>query len=279
MKTKLIAELCSNHQGDMNIARRMIDDAAALGCWAVKIQKRDLEILSEGLKLMPRRPENSFGPNYYEHRKALEFSIEQITELKKYAEDQELIFIASVFDVRSAEEMAALGVKWLKLPSQLYSVFHMCRTLFDLQKKHDFSAMASVGMHDEVEIEEWQYQYAFDVLFYCRSLYPGAAGDLNLAKMRTLKASLTGKQQLGYSSHDKDGCGIPFAVSLGAEYVERHFTLDKTWKGSDHATVSSDPEDMKKIIADIEYVEEILGSEYAPLTDAEKRVRKVYRGF
>src|SRR3989304_362753 len=84
MKTKLILELGCNHQGDIDIAQKMIDATAELGAWAVKFQKRDIESFSEGLKLLPRKPENSFGPNYYEHRKALELTIDQIARLRNH---------------------------------------------------------------------------------------------------------------------------------------------------------------------------------------------------
>jgi sialic acid synthase len=276
---KLIAELGANHQGSMEIAVRMIEEAAAAGCWGVKIQKRDIEAFSEGLKYMPRNERNSFGPNYYEHRKALELSLEDIDSLRTIAKGQGLAFIASVFDIRSADEMAEIGVECLKLPSQLLTSYHLCRHLITLQRKHDFTMAASTGMHSEAEVEDWQYRSAFDVLFYCRSLYPAEIGEVDLAKMRILRTMITNRQQLGYSSHDRAGKAIPFAVALGAEYIERHFTLDKTMKGSDHATVSSEPEEMREIVRSIEYAEAMLGSDTAPLPERELKVRKVYRGF
>jgi N-acetylneuraminate synthase len=109
-------------------------------------------------------------------------------------------------------------------------------------------------------------------------MYPCPPSKVNLFNMWTLRLNLR-EGSLGYSSHDTDGVAIPWAVTLGARYVERHFTLDKAMKGSDHSTVSSDPDDMERIIRSIEYAEELLGSSSPDLDDEEKKVRKIYRGF
>ena len=278
MKTKIIAELGCNHNGNIDIAKQMNEECAELDLWGVKLQKRDVEGLgNEGL--IPRKLENSFGATYYHHRRALEFSAEQIMELYKLAKLRGLAFGVTVFDVASAEQMRQLPLDFIKLPSQLYSNYSMCRAVL----KDDDNApeiFTSTGMHTMQEILEWQYLHMFDVVFYCRSMYPANINDMNFAQMRTLARAMQVHQSLGFSSHDKDGLGIYVAVLLGAEYVERHYTLDKTMKGSDHATVSSDKADMKQIIDGIDEAEAVLGNGNRDfLTEQEKKVRKVYRGF
>jgi sialic acid synthase SpsE len=100
---------------------------------------------------------------------------------------------------------------------------------------------------------------------------------MNLNTLKKLDKIIKGN--VGYSSHENEGYGIPYAIVAGAKYIERHFTLDKEWKGSDHGTVSSDPKEIEKIIADIKWIERILGDEDRKCYLKERQVRKIYRGF
>lgn len=285
MQTKIILELGCNHNGSIDIAKRMIDDAAKLGVFGIKFQKRDVECFSDGLKLLPRKPENSFGPNYYEHRKALEFSVAEIIDLKKYAESLGLIPVVSVFDMKSAVEMVEAEFDYIKLPSQYYSHYALNKTLMDVgavgSVAMKLNIIVSTGMHTLDEIFKWQYFDQASITMYCRSIYPCELKEVDFNSMLELKNKLKGSI-LGYSSHDKNGEAIFYAVLLGAKYIERHYTLDKTMKGSDHGTVSSDFLEMQKIISEIKKAEEILNSSkniFELFSENEKRVRMVYRGF
>lgn len=282
MQTKIILELGCNHNGLFNIAKKMIDDAEKLGIWGVKFQKRDPESMAEGLKLVPRKPENSFGANYYEHRKALEFSVEQIKSLAEYAKGKGLSVGVSVFDMISAEQMINAGFDFIKLPSQFYSHYALNRFLINEKFiKGNLFLICSTGMHSFNEIVNWQYFDQFDLTMYCRSIYPFELKDFDFDYATSLKGRLK-NSVFGYSSHDKDGQAIFYSVLIGAKYIERHYTLDKTMKGSDHKTVSSDFAEMKRIIDDINRAEELL---YASnnvnelSSENEKRVRMIYRGF
>lgn len=286
MQTKIILELGCNHNGSIDIAKHMIDDAAKLGVWAVKFQKRDPESLSQGEKLIPRDIETSFGENYYEHRKALEFSAPQIKELKEYAESLGLVSAVSVFDMLSAEQMIELGFNYIKLPSQFYSHYALNKLLLDESFfSSKFNIIVSTGMHSLEETLNWQYFDKASITMYCRSIYPCGLNEIRFKIMQSLKENLR-NSVLGYSSHDKNGEAIFYAVLLGSEYIERHYTLDKNMKGSDHKTVSSDFLEMQKIISDIKKAEELLNvSEKNPkncfelFSEKEKAVRKIYRGF
>ena len=131
-------------------------------------------------------------------------------------------------------------------------------------------------MHNEEEILNNSWIDQADVIFHCISIYPACLTHMNLNTIIKLKELSTA--MIGYSSHENEGNGIKYAVIAGARYIERHFTLDKEMKGSDHGTVSSDPAEIKKILADIEYVERILGDK-RNCNLKEKQVRKIYRGF
>lgn len=281
MQTRLILELGCNHQGNIDTAKKMIDDAQKLGVWGIKLQKRDVEGLHVGIKLIPRKPENSFGKNYYEHRKALEFSVKQMDELKTHAEERGINFEVSVFDIKSAEDMLSIGVKNIKLPSQHYSNYALNTVLFDRRDvniaRQSFSIFVSCGMHSLKEILNWQFFDKSNVLFYCRSLYPCDFDQVALSNFIEIKNRLK-ESIIGYSSHEKEGKAIPYTVLLGAKYIERHYTRDKELKGSDHKTVSSTFVEILMMQNDIETVEEMLYNNTS-LTDAEKKVRKLYRGF
>jgi len=280
MKSKIILEFGCNHNGSEKLAAEMIDEAAKLGIWGIKFQKRDIESLEYGAKYIPRNLDNSFGKNYYEHRKALELDVNQIKRLKNYAEKNMLNTVVTVFDLISAKQMTDIGFEYIKLPSQFLSHYALNRYLLELRVQHEqLKLVCSTGMHTIDEIENWQYIKQFDIVMYCKSIYPAKLEDVNFMNFRILKSRLS--NCIGYSSHDLKGFAIPYAVCLGAEYIERHYTLDKEMKGSDHSTVSSDFEEMKEIMENIKYVEELLGD--ADLTELssneEKRIRKIYRSF
>ncbi len=275
METRIILELCCNHQGSKQIAKRMIDEAVELNCWGVKFQKRDIESMPEEQKSMPRNSGNSFGPTYYEHRKALEFDTHEMLELKKYAEKKGLKAIVSVFDMVSAKEMVDIGFEYVKLPSQLYTNIKMVKFL----GKSDSKLIGSTGMHTLNEIKHFHYNYQYDIIMFCRSIYPCNLQEISFGNFTALQKMLDWEIiDFGYSSHDQEGQGIKYAVVLGAKYIERHYTLDKTWKGSDHS-ISSDFEEMKKIIKEIEFIEKYINVRSFELSEKEKKVRKRYRGF
>ena len=258
MKTRVLLEMGCNHQGDMDIAKTLIEHAHVLNAWGVKFQKRDIDAIPHEMRDKPRDPATSFGDTYYTHRKALEFTTEQALELKDFAEDMGLVFVESVFDEKSLRDMISIGVTHLKLPSQLFDNDEIVRPLVQHARNADVFIMRSTGMHVLREVVQASWLDFFDVTMYCRSLYPIVnIKDADLGFAHTLYAMLK-PSQCGYSSHDKNGALIPYFVLLGATLVERHYTLDKSMKGSDHHTVSSDFEEMKLILESIEQMEEYM---------------------
>lgn len=277
MKIKLILEMGCNHQGSIDIAREMIYLADKLGAWGVKFQKRDIESFPELLKRKKRDLKNSFGSNYYEHRKALEFSPLQVAELKETAIKTGLAFLCSAFDEKSVDDLVGIDCDYIKLPSQLYSDKRLQKKLLNLQPESGFSIVVSTGMHTEDEIFTNPWVYKANILMHCISVYPiprdSYLSMCTLLKMQREREGLP----CGYSSHSPAGEDIIKAVLCGAEYIERHFTLDKNMKGSDHGTVSSDYKEILEIKKDIESAERVLG-EGRGLSAEEETVKKIYRG-
>lgn len=272
MKTKVILEMGCNHNGDIEIAKKMIDEAEKLGVWAVKFQKRDVEAIPEKIKNKPRDLVNSYGTTYYTHRKALEFSMDIIKELKEYSKKKGLVFACSVFDLNSYNQIKDIGVEYIKLPSQL-----LLDTSFHSKKcSRNHKIIVSTGMHDQEEILRSPWKQDADIVMHCISVYPCLSKNLNLNTIELLRYEWL--SEVGYSSHDYHGHGIHAAVLCGAKYIERHFTLDNSMKGSDHSTVSSDPVEMAYIMERIKTAETMKGGK-RELTQQEKMIRKTYRGF
>jgi sialic acid synthase len=305
MKTKIILEFGCNHNGDIKNAFEMIDAAASLGVWGIKFQKRDLDSMPEHLKLLPRDEENSFGKNYFDHRAALEFTVEQLEQLREYAEKKGLQPIISVFDIESIGDAFKSGFSDIKIPSQLYSNWEMNDTLL-LTKggtENINKLYRSTGMHDTIEIIGWPFfngvskeffeasnwaiqsdrlpelsreKMFFDVTFYCRSVYPCSVEQVRFEIMLQIKNALK-VGAFGYSSHEKEGKAVAMAVTLGAQYIERHFTLDKKMKGVDHNTVSSDIKEIAQIMDEVIQAEKTIN--LPELCKEEEAIRKVYRNF
>jgi len=272
MRTKFIAEIGYNHNGDEEIARQLIDEAKRLGFFAVKFQKWDLESLPKWKREECRLPENSFGDTYYEHRKFLEFDKKQLTGLKEYAESKGLEFVCSGKNLQAFKDLIDIKIDWIKLPSQRYSDLDVYEYLISERKKRPFKIIVSTGMMFDYEIINSDWIKEADIIMHCISKYPAEILDVNLAWMRS-----TGFYN-GYSSHERGAEAVKYAVILGAEYIERHFTLNKNMKGSDHS-ISSDPQEIEELFEEIRQVERILGSDRRRPDGDELNVRDTYKKF
>src|SRR5512136_849243 len=184
----------------------MIQDAAALGVWAVKFQKRDIESIPENVKIKPRSMSNSFGKTYYEHRKALEFNADQLQELKNYAEKLGLEFTCSAFDEKSIIDLIDIDCKYIKLPSQLYTDKSLQDLLLNQRKTKPFKIIVSTGMHEYDEILNNDWITMADIILHCISIYPCYREEINIVTIQELIKATIGKgNEIGYSSHDFQG--------------------------------------------------------------------------
>lgn len=279
-KTKIIAEIGCNHKGDINIAKEMIDIAATY-CKVdvVKFQKRcNKELLSESEYNAPHPvPENSYGNTYGEHRDFLELSLDQHNELKQYAENKGVEYATSVWDLTSAKEIISLRPKFIKIPSACNLNFNLLDYLCD---NYDGEIHISLGMTDQVE-EGLIYRF-FElrkkqkrlVVYSCTSGYPVPFEDICLLEIKRLKSKFGRKvKSIGFSGHHLGIAIDPVAIALGATIIERHFTLDRTWKGTDHAA-SLEPDGMRKLVRDIRNVEKALSYKDKEILDIEVVQRK-----
>jgi sialic acid synthase len=253
-KPKIIAEIGCNHRGEMSIAKELIDLAKESGVEYVKFQKRNnRELLTEEQYNEPHPvPENSYGASYGAHREFLEFSVEENKELYNYCNQVGVTYSTSVWDVTSAREMITFQPEFLKVPSACNNNFRMLKILRDEFKGQ---VQISVGMTNKKEINdivsffEEKMQAKSRLLIYaCTSGYPVPASDVALLEINWLYENYeTRVHEIGFSGHHL-GVSIDIAAyTLGARWIERHFTKDKSWMGTDHSA-SLEPDELKKLV-------------------------------
>ncbi|MBX2966894.1 MAG: N-acetylneuraminate synthase family protein [Cyclobacteriaceae bacterium] len=258
-KPKVVAEIGCNHKGDFQTAKEMIKVAVLSGADAVKFQKRNNHELlgEEGYNKPHPNPANSYGKTYGEHRDFLEFSWQQHKELKDYCDEVGVVYSTSVWDMTSAKEITALTPEFIKIPSASNLHFEMLGYLCDHFKGQ---VQLSFGMttHDEEEKIVSFFESkgrAKDLLIYsCTSGYPVPFEDICLYEIVRLKNTYGQRVGgIGFSGHHLGIAADIAAMTLGAEWIERHFTLDRTWKGTDHAA-SLEPEGLRKLCRDVKNV-------------------------
>ncbi len=251
---KIIAEIGCNHMGQFEIAKELIDLAKTSGAKYVKFQKRNnKELLTKEQYDAPHPvAENSYGKTYGEHREFLEFTKDQHKQLKEYCDSIDMIYSTSVWDVTSAKEMVSFEPEFLKVPSACNNNFEMLKVLRDEYKGQ---IQLSIGMTTKEEVEEIvkffeeTNQAKSRLLIYsCTSGYPVPAKDVSLLEINWLYENYGSRvSQIGFSGHHL-GIALDIAAyTLGARWIERHFTKDKTWKGTDHAA-SLEPNELKELV-------------------------------
>lgn len=257
---KVIAEIGCNHKGDMKIAKEMIFTAAHF-CKAdvVKFQKRNpRELLTQEEYNTPHpNPINAYGETYGAHREFLEFSLDQHRQLKAWCEESEVVYATSVWDLTSAREIVSLDPALIKIPSATNSHTGL---LDYLCTNYGGEIHISMGMtthreeQDLVEFFEARGRAKDLVIYSCTSGYPVAFEDICLLEITRLRNAYAGRcKTIGFSGHHLGIAADVAAMTLGAEWVERHFTLDRTWRGTDHAA-SLEPDGLRRLTRDLRNV-------------------------
>lgn len=255
-KPQIIAEVGCNHKGEMDIARELILTAALYGkADVVKFQKRcNRELLSPEEYATPHlNPAQSYGATYGEHREYLEFNLDQHRQLQAWCKEYGVLYSTSVWDLTSAAEMVSLNPRLLKVPSAC----NLNRPLLEyLCETYPGEIHLSLGMttHEEAErivsFFESKDRARDLVLYGCTSGYPVPFEDVCLLEIGRLRRLYGGRvKSIGFSGHHLGIAVDAAAVALGVEWIERHFTLDRTWKGTDHAA-SLEPEGLRKLVRD-----------------------------
>ena len=272
---KIIAEIGCNHKGDMNIAKELIMTAATY-CKAdvVKFQKRcNKELLSSEEYNAPHpNPANSYGDTYGAHREFLEFNLDQHRQLKAWCEEYGIDYSTSVWDVTSAKEIVSLQPNLIKVPSACNLNKNLLQYLCD---NFGGEIHLSFGMTTKEEEEEIVNFFesngrAKDVVLYnCTSGYPVPFEDICLLEITPMRQQYAGRVKgIGFSGHHLGIAVDSAAVALGAEWIERHYTLDRTWKGTDHAA-SLEPDGVRKLCRDCRAVAKALTFKQKDILDIE----------
>ena len=281
-RTYIIGEIGINHQGDINIAKRLIDIAAASGCDAVKFQKRNPDVcVPEAQKNKPRSWQG-VDMTYLEYKYKVEFGKEEYDEIDRYCKQQGIAWSASPWDLDSVDFLEQYNLPFIKIPSASLTD----DALLTACVKRFPRVIFSTGMSTEEEID-----HAVDTLrkaktyfkknepiglLHCNSTYPAPINELNLSAIKTL-AEKYPDFEIGYSGHEfRLGTSVA-AVYLGASIIERHITLDRTMEGSDHMA-SVEPQGLFKLVSGIRELEQAYGDGVIKVTESEKPVREKLRG-
>ena len=285
-KPVIIAEIGCNHKGDMEIAHKMIKLLGAFRLLdenshidIVKFQKRtNKELLSPSEYNAPHpNPTNSYGKTYGEHREFLEFNLEQNRLLKKWCEEEGLIYSTSTWDFTAAKEIVSLNPKLIKVPSASNLNFPMLEYLRDEYKGEIHLSFGMTTKAEEAKIIKFfqEKNRTKDLVIYaCTSGYPVAFEDICLSEVSRLKETYGNiVKGIGFSGHHLGIAADIGALALGATYFERHFTLNRTWKGTDHAA-SLEPQGLQKLARDLRNVALSLHPKDKELLDVEEIQRK-----
>lgn len=272
----VIAEIGCNHKGDVEIAKELIK-VAKIFCDAdaVKFQKRNnKELLTEEQYNTPHpNPANSYGITYGAHREFLEFNLQQHKVLKDFCEDIGIDYSTSVWDVTSAKEITSLNPKFIKIPSACNNNTKMLKWLCENYKGE---LHISTGMTTKSEIDDLVNLFKAHnrnkdlVLYNCTSGYPVPFEDVCLLDINLLIEKYGKKvKHIGFSGHHLGIAVDVAAYTLGANIIERHYTLDRTWKGTDHAA-SLEPMGLRKLSRDLRAVHSALSFKNQDILPIEK---------
>jgi len=275
-KPRIIAEIGCNHKGEMEIAHEMIKTAATF-CNAdvVKFQKRsNRELLTEEEFNAPHpNPYNSYGATYGEHREFLEFTLEQHRQLKNWCDEFGLEYSCSVWDVTSAKEIISLKPSLIKVPSACNLNQELLAYICDHFEGEIHLSFGMTNRDEEEKIVTFFESKGRNndlVIYSCTSGYPVPFEDICLLELTRLRSTFGSRvKAIGFSGHHLGIAIDAAAVALGAEWVERHYTLDRTWKGTDHAA-SLEPDGLRKLCRDCRAVYKALKYKKEDILDIEK---------
>ena len=267
----IVAEVGVNHDGDPAKAAKMIEVAAICGVDAVKLQRRDIDsILTRQAQEAPYVNERSFGATYGLHRRALELPDEAWPRLQELAHARGLVFFATPYDPDSAAFLKALRVPVVKVASCDVTNPPLLTAVATM----GVPVLMSTGMSTEAEIDHavrliWRETTDL-VLLHCISAYPTSNEEVNLRYMRRLRKRYD--TLVGFSDHTRGIAVAVAAVTLGASVIEKHFTLDRSARGPDHAS-SLEPEGLRRLVRDIRNVEAAMVERPKTTLESERPVR------
>ncbi len=275
-KAFIIAEIGVNHNGDMSLAKEMIDQASKIGVDAVKFQtyKTERLVSQDTPKVAYQRNDAKKDESHFDMLKKLELTEENHFLLFNYSKEKKIEFISTPYDIKDAKFLFQLGVETFKTASADIVDFF----LHDYLSKINKDVIISTGMATDKEVIDVISIYKNKInkpyLLHCISNYPCSDKNINLNVINFLK-SING-ERVGFSDHSIGNHASIGAITMGAKIIEKHFTLDKNLDGPDHKA-SSTPNEFKSLIDDIRKMEEIMGNDNKIVYEEEMQMRSVSR--
>lgn len=270
----IIAEIGINHNGDIEIAKKLIDWAVLCECNAVKFQKRTIDAVYTKEYLDSYR-ESPWGTTQRAQKEGLEFGKEEYDVIDSYCKEKHIEWFASAWDIESQQFLQQYDLKYNKVASAVLVQEELLKMIAQ-EKKHTF---ISTGMstYEEIDkaVEIFRENNCPFELMHCNSTYPMKNEDANLRMIGSLRERYG--CDVGYSGHEVGRVVSQTAVALGATSIERHITLDRAMYGSDQAA-SLEVEDFQKLVKAIRVIESSLGTGEKFLSLEEEEVRKKLRG-
>ena len=267
----VISEIGINHNGDLNIAKKLIEESKKAGCDAVKFQKRTIEDVYTPDELdVPR--ESPFGTTNREQKNGLEFGKEEYDEIDNYCNELGIEWFASAWDIESQKFLRQYDLKYNKVASAMLTIDSLLEEIAS-EGKYTF---ISTGMSNLDEIDNAvnifkKHNCPFE-LMHCNSSYPMKDEDANLSMIKVLSDKYNCK--VGYSGHERGLCISLGAAAMGATSIERHITLDRAMYGSDQSASIETPA-LHRLVRDIRVVtEKALGDGIKRMTDVEIKCRE-----
>lgn len=269
----IIAEIGINHNGDIELAKKLIEWAVLCGCDAVKFQKRTVDRVYSKEYLDGYR-ESPWGTTQRAQKEGLEFGKKEYDFIDAYCKENHIDWFASAWDLESQKFLQQYDLRYNKIASAMLTNMELLEEVAG-EGKHTFIATGMSG-YEEIDraVEVFQrFRCPFE-LMHCNSTYPMKNEDANLKVMETLKNRY--HCDIGYSGHETGRIVSLAAAALGASSIERHITLDKAMYGSDQAA-SLEVDDLQRLVKDIRVIEKALGTGEKILTEAEEAVKKKLR--
>jgi len=272
-KIYIIAEIGINHNGDIEIAKKLIDSAKDAGADAVKFQKRTINLVYTKEMLNSPR-ESPWGTTQREQKEGLEFGIDEYSEIDKYCKSKDIEWFASAWDLESQEFLRQFKLKYNKIASAMIVYEELLKDV-SLEGKHTF---ISTGLSTFDEIDKAvkifrDYECSFE-LMHCVSTYPLKIENANLSAINTIRNRY--KCNVGYSGHEVGLIVSYAAAALGISSLERHITLDRSMYGSDQAA-SIEPQGFNKLVKGIRTIETAMGDGLKNLLKEEVPIAKKLR--
>lgn len=275
MLPKIIAEIGINHNGDLEIAKQLIDGAKLAGCDAVKFQKRTLNVVYSKEELDKPR-ESPWGKTNREQKEGLEFSLDEYKEIDAYCKSRKIDWFFSAWDPQSQRDMRPFNCRYNKIASPMIGHAELLREVASEKKYTFISTGMSTFEEIDMAVEIFRQALCPFELMHCNSTYPMQNNQANLKMIKVLRDRY--QCNVGYSGHEQ-GRIVSFAACiLGATSLERHITLDRGMYGSDQSA-SIEIYELCKLVNDIRMIDEMMGDGEKRITETEMPIRKKLRYY